>query len=61
MTARKMLWGYVGIGVLTLIFELSIRLPVCMPTSDCTGSLIKGLAFSVVWPVGWVVYLKGVV
>jgi len=59
MTARKMLWGYIVIGVLTLIFELYIRLPVCMPTNDCTSSLIKGFGFSVVWPLGWIVYLKG--
>jgi hypothetical protein len=61
MTARKMLWGYVVIGVLTLIFELFIRMPVCMPSGDCANSLAKGIAFSIIWPAGWVVYLKGVI
>ena len=58
MTA-KLVWGYVAIGVLTLIFELYIRLPVCTATIDCASSLIKGLYLSVGWPLGWIVYLKG--
>jgi hypothetical protein len=60
MTARTVIWGYVAIGVLTLIFELYIRLPGCTVTVDCASSLIKGLYLSVGWPLGWIVYLKGV-
>jgi hypothetical protein len=60
MTAGKVIWGYIAIGVLTLIFELYIRLPVCMPTNDCASSIIKGFYLSVAWPVGWIVFLKGV-
>jgi len=59
MVIRKILWGYVAIGALTLIFELYIRLPVCTATNNCASSLIKGLYLSVGWPLGWIVYLKG--
>jgi hypothetical protein len=55
----KMIWGYVAIGVLTLIFEFYIRLLVCTATIDCASSLIKGLYLGVAWPLGWIVYLKG--
>jgi hypothetical protein len=55
----KMVWGYVAIGVLTLIFEFYIRLPICTAANNCGSSLIKGLYLSVGWPLGWIVYLRG--
>jgi hypothetical protein len=61
MTARTVLWVYIGLGVLTLMFEFYVRLPVCTPNGDCASSLIKGLFLSVFWPAGWVAYLQGVI
>ena len=58
---RKLLWAYVVIGVLTLIFELYVRIPQCTGAGSCAVSLGKGLVWSIVWPLGWAVYLKGAV
>lgn len=59
MTVTKIVWGYVAIGVLTLIFEIYLRLSICTETIACVSSLIKGLYLSIAWPMGWIVYLKG--
>jgi L-lactate permease len=58
-TTGKMIWGYVAIAVGTLIFEFYIRLPVCTTPVNCAASLIKGFYLSVAWPMGWIVFLKG--
>lgn len=58
-TTRKVIWAYVIVGVLTLIFEIYVRLPQCSGTSACAVSFGKGVIWSIVWPLGWIVYLKG--
>lgn len=47
------------LAVLTLVFEIFIRLRQCGDTGGCAVSLVKGLGWSIVWPAGWIVYLKG--
>ena len=55
--ARKLLWGYVGIGVLTLIFQIWVRSGVC--GDSCGLSFVKGFVWAVIWPASWVAYLIG--
>ena len=60
MNARKLFWCYAAIGVLTFAFQIYVRLPVCTLAGDCLVSCAKGFVWSVIWPVGWIVYLRGV-
>jgi hypothetical protein len=56
MTTKKIIWAYVGAAVLTLIFQIYVRLPQCTG-ANCAVSVGKGLVWSVIWPVSWIVYL----
>jgi hypothetical protein len=56
---RRILAIYIALAVLTSIFEIYVRLPQCAGVAACTISLGKGVVWSIVWPAGWVVYLKG--
>jgi hypothetical protein len=53
------LWAYVGIGVLTLIFQIYVRFPVCVGAASCSLSFAKGLVWSVIWPIIWLLYYRG--
>jgi hypothetical protein len=54
--ARKLLWGYVGIGVLTLIFQIWVRSGVCR--DSCSLSFVKGFVWAVIWPASWLSYFE---
>jgi hypothetical protein len=54
---RKLLWGYLGVAILTLAFQLWVRSGAC--GNDCTISFAKGFIWAVIWPASWVVYLAG--
>jgi hypothetical protein len=56
---RFCLTAYGIAAVLTVVFETFIRLRACADTGGCTISLVKGFVWSIVWPAGWIVYLKG--
>jgi hypothetical protein len=58
-TTRKLLWAYVAVGVLTLMFQIYVRLPQCDAISDCVTTMGKGVVWSAIWPVSWLVYLRG--
>ena len=59
-TARKTLLAiYLAIAALTLVFEIYVRTPQCAGTAGCAVSYGKGAVWSIVWPAGWYVYLKG--
>jgi hypothetical protein len=61
MNAKKIaLWGYVGVAILTLAFEIFVRAQQCAGASDCALSFAKGIVWSLIWPAGWIVYLKGI-
>lgn len=57
--ARKLFWAYVAIGLLTLVFQLWVRTGAC--AADCTLSYGKAVVWAVVWPLSWIVYLKGII
>ena len=57
--ARKLFWAYVAIGLLTLVFQLWVRSGAC--GDDCTASYGKAVVWAALWPLSWIVYLKGVI
>lgn len=58
---RTLLAIYLAIAALTLIFEIYVRAPQCAGMASCAVSYGKGVVWSLVWPAGWYVYLKGMV
>ena len=52
--------AYAIVAVLTLIFQIIVRVQQCAGTGSCVISFAKGFAWSVIWPAAWVAYLKGV-
>lgn len=56
---RVSLCAYGSVGVLSLIFQVVIRLQQCSGTSSCTISIAKGIVWSTIWPAYWPVYLAG--
>jgi hypothetical protein len=57
--ANLALRAYAVIGALTMIFQIIVRVRQCADTGGCAISFAKGFAWSVIWPAGWVAYLKG--
>jgi hypothetical protein len=49
--------AYGVVALMTFLFQLWIRLPLCEGVGPCAFSLLKGLVWSVIWPTYWVVYL----
>lgn len=49
--------AYGVVALLTFLFQLWLRLPVCDGVGGCAVSLFKGLIWSLIWPTYWVVYL----
>lgn len=49
--------AYGVVALLTFLFQLWIRLPVCEGFGGCALSLLKGLIWSLIWPTYWVIYL----
>jgi len=54
---RKLLWAYVVAGCLTLIFQIWWRSGVC--GDACALSFGKAVVWSIIWPLSWVVFIKG--
>lgn len=57
--ARKLFWAYVVVALLTLVFQLWVRSGAC--GSDCTLSYGKAVVWAVIWPLSWIVYIKGLI
>jgi hypothetical protein len=49
--------AYGVVALLTSLFQVWIRLPLCEGAGACAFSLLKGLIWSLIWPTYWVVYL----
>src|SRR5262249_19316499 len=57
---RKCLIGAYLVGaLLTLGFQINVREPICTARGDCGLSFTKGVVWSIIWPVSWVVYIAG--
>ena len=52
---------YIVLGLLTLAFQIYIRLDECAGAAGCSLSLAKAVVWSVVWPLSWQVYYWGTV
>ena len=57
--ATMLFRAYAIVAVLTFIFQMFVRIPQCADTGGCAISVGKGLLWSIAWPAGWAVYLKG--
>jgi len=51
--------AYVLLGLLTLCFQVYVRLQECTGPTNCATSLGKGFVWSIVWPASWVAYGAG--
>jgi hypothetical protein len=54
---RKLLWAYGAAGLLTLIFQIWWRSGQC--GDACALSFAKAMVWSIIWPLSWVVFLRG--
>jgi hypothetical protein len=54
---RKAEIVYAVMAALTLFFQIYIRSSQCV--TDCVSSYFKAVAWSLIWPVSWIVYLAG--
>lgn len=59
LAGREWLYLYVGLAVLTLIFQIWVRSYECAGLQDCGLSFAKAIVWSVIWPISWIVYLAG--
>ena len=56
---RILVSAYVGIAVLTFLYQIWIRVGQCEGLANCALSFAKGAIWSVIWPAYWVMYLIG--
>ena len=59
MTRNRWLSLYVGMALFTLAFQIWVRSYECVGLEGCGLSFAKGIVWSAIWPVCWVVYLAG--
>lgn len=52
---------YVGMAVLTALFQIWVRSSQCAGLFDCGLSYAKGIVWAAIWPMSWIVYLVGLV
>jgi hypothetical protein len=55
---RSLEWAYAGGCLLTLVFQVAIRLPDCTGLGPCALTLAKGSFWSLIWPLYWEIYLR---
>ena len=46
---------YSVVGLITLLFQASIRYSECVGSMGCGLSFAKGIAWSVIWPIYWAI------
>ena len=47
---------YVGMAVLTALFQIWVRSLQCAGLFDCGLSYAKGIVWAAIWPMSWIVY-----
>jgi hypothetical protein len=56
----RLVWGsYFAAMLLTLAFQIVIRLNECAGFAACATSLGKAVLWSIIWPFYWPYYLHG--
>jgi hypothetical protein len=56
-TRKSLVWLYVVGGCLTLIFQIWWRAGYC--GDACALSYGKAVVWSLIWPISWLVFLRG--
>jgi hypothetical protein len=56
---KILLWVYLTGGLLTFLFQVGIRLTVCVGRDTCLLSLAKAPVWSLFWPFSWAVLATG--
>jgi hypothetical protein len=51
---RPLLWRYAIAAVLTLAFQIWFRSNLCAGIPECGISFAKGVVWSMVWPLYWI-------
>ena len=46
---------YGAIGIITIIFQIYYRYPVCSGAAGCWLSFGKGVVWSAIWPAYWAI------
>lgn len=46
---------YVVICIITMVFQIYYRYPVCSGVGGCSLSFAKGVVWSAIWPIYWAI------
>jgi predicted benzoate:H+ symporter BenE len=46
---------YIVLGIITMIFQIYYRYPICSGAAGCGLSSAKGVVWSVIWPAYWAI------
>jgi len=52
---------YVGMAILTAVFQIWVRSSQCTGLFDCGLSYAKGIVWATIWPMSWIVYIVGII
>jgi len=56
---KILFWLYLVGGLLTFLFQIGIRLTICVGRNECLFSIAKAPVWSLVWPFSWAVLTTG--
>ena len=59
ITSQKWFRPYLGMAVITLLFQIWVRSYQCTGMDGCGLSFAKAIVWSAIWPASWVVYVAG--
>ena len=59
ITRSRWFRPYVGMAVVTLLFQIWVRSYACTGIDGCGLSFAKAIVWSAIWPASWVVYIAG--
>jgi hypothetical protein len=56
---KPLLWRYAIAAALTLAFQIWVRSNLCVGITACGISFAKGVVWSMIWPLYWIIYVVG--
>ena len=59
LTKREWIIFYSSLAILTLLFQIYVRSDECQGLAGCGASFSKAIAWAVIWPASWLVFLAG--
>jgi hypothetical protein len=54
-TMKWLLGLYIAVGIITMVFQIYYRYPVCSEAIKCGLSFAKGIVWSAIWPAYWAI------